>query len=201
MPSPIIYTIGHSTHSQLYFLQLLQMHQITALVDVRSIPASAYNPQYNQSPFASFLKKNGIDYLHFAQPFGARQVSPDCLNDQGQVDFEKVRQSTHFLKGVDRLQKGIDKGHTIALMCAEAEPCQCHRFGMISPALSSKGMEVRHILKDKTCVSQQTIERQLLNKYNAKVADTPLFAPLPAEEKLIHAYTQLNREIGYIWKL
>lgn len=200
MPAPIIYTIGHSTHSQTHFLDLLQCFEVTALVDVRSIPASSFNPQYNQSSLSAFLKQHGISYLHFGQSFGARQSSPECLNNQGQVDFEKVRMSAHFKNGIERLKVGLGKGQVIALMCAESEPCQCHRFGMISPALINNNMEVRHILKDKTWIPNFVVEQQILQKYTRKILDTPMFLPLSPEERLQYAYTQLNKEIGYVNK-
>ena len=88
---PIIYTVGHSTHQLDYFLELLKEYGVTCLIDVRSVAASSYNPQYNQEPLKNFLKSNGITYLHFAEEFGARHTDPDLLDDEGKVDFTKVR--------------------------------------------------------------------------------------------------------------
>ena len=62
MESPIIYTVGHSTHKLDYFLELLQSQSVNCLVDVRSIAASAYNPQFNKEPLSNFLKRNGVIY-------------------------------------------------------------------------------------------------------------------------------------------
>ncbi|MEI9912326.1 MAG: DUF488 domain-containing protein [Bacteroidota bacterium] len=67
MEKPVIYTVGHSTHQLDYFIKLLQEYSVNCLVDVRSVPASSYNPQYNKEPLSNFLKKNGITYLHFAK--------------------------------------------------------------------------------------------------------------------------------------
>ncbi|HEY9046665.1 MAG TPA: DUF488 domain-containing protein [Ohtaekwangia sp.] len=193
-----IYTIGHSTHSLEYFLELLQAHHITCLVDVRSLAASRYNPQYNKDTFSAFLKGNGIQYLHFGYEFGARQTAAELLDHEGQLDFEKVRNASHFKKGVDRLQQGIAKGYTIALMCAESEPLDCHRFGMVAVALARNGFDVLHILKDKTLKSNATLEQDLLKKYAKKLPTADIFTPaISHDTQLAAAYRLLNKDIAY----
>jgi uncharacterized protein (DUF488 family) len=87
MDKPIIYTVGHSTHPLNYFLSLLQEYGINCLVDVRSVAASRYNPQYNKEPLSNFLKNNGIVYMHLPEEFGARHSDPDLLDEKGKVDF------------------------------------------------------------------------------------------------------------------
>jgi uncharacterized protein (DUF488 family) len=93
MDKPIIYTVGHSTHPLNYFLSLLQEYHVNCLVDVRSVAASSYNPQFKREPFSNFLKNNGIIYLHLPEEFGARQSESDLLDEKGKVDFSKVRRS------------------------------------------------------------------------------------------------------------
>ena len=109
MATPIIYTIGHSTHPLNYFLSLLREYFVTCLVDVRSIAASRHNPQYNKEPPSNFLKNNGIIYMHLPEEFGAKQSEPDLLDDKGKVDFEIVRSSLIFKNGVEKLRSGFDK--------------------------------------------------------------------------------------------
>lgn len=191
----IIYTIGHSTHTFEYFLHILQSHGIDCVVDVRSIAASRFNPQYNKKSFQDSLKKNDILYMHFDKEFGARQSNSLILNSAGQVDFEKVRKSPDFLNGIERLKEGIRKGYTVCLMCAEAEPLDCHRFGMITPALKNTGFNVKHILKDNTLISTEELENKLLEKFKKKLADTDRYTN--RIEKLKHAYQLLNEKIGY----
>lgn len=168
MDKPVLYTVGHSSHHIDYFLELLKTYSITFLIDVRSVAASSYNPQYNKDQLADFLKKNGITYLHFAEEFGARHTDSDLLDEEGKVDFEKIRKSRLFKNGVERLWSGLEKGFKIGLMCSEGEPFDCHRFSMISPALEKDGFEVKHILKDKTVKSNAELEKQLLKKYDKK---------------------------------
>ena len=98
MDRPVIYTIGHSTHQVDYFLVLLKTYSITCIIDVRSVAASSYNPQYNKEPFSNFLQNNGIAYLHFAEEFGARHADPDLLD---KVKLTLIKCANHgFLKMV-----------------------------------------------------------------------------------------------------
>jgi len=192
-----IYTIGHSTHAAEYFAELLQAHGVNCVVDVRSIAASRYNPQYNQKRLADFLKLYGITYIHFAEEFGARQTA--ALDAGGRVDFEQVRQLPTFKNGMQRLQQGVAKGFVIALMCAEADPLDCHRFAMITPALVEGGFDVRHILKNKSILTNRELEDRLLKKYDKKLPKADAFhADLSREEKLRLAFKLRNDEVG--WK-
>lgn len=198
MTKPVIYTIGHSTHQIDYFLELLKAYSINCLVDVRSVAASSYNPQYNKEPLSDFLKNNGIIYLHFAEEFGARHSDPDLLDEEGKVDFEKVRKSRLFKNGIERLWSGLDKGFTVALMCSEGEPFDCHRFSMISIALEKDGFEVKHILKDKTVKSNTELEKQLLRKYDKKIPKPDIFQPnISSDDQLKAAYRLRNKEIAF----
>jgi len=198
MNKPIIYTVGHSTHKIEYFLELLRAYSINVLIDVRSIAASSYNPQFNKEPLLNFLKNNGIKYLHFAEEFGARHTDPDLLDDEGKVDFERVRRSWAFKNGVDRIWQGIDKGFTIALMCSESEPFDCHRFSMISIALEKDGFDVQHIMKDKTLKDNAQLEKQLLKTYEGKLVQIDMFAPpISLQDQLKVAYKLRNKEIAF----
>jgi uncharacterized protein (DUF488 family) len=194
---PVIYTVGHSTHQLEYFLELLQEYSVNCIVDVRSVAASSYNPQYNKEPLSNFLKNNRITYLHFSEEFGARHNDPDLLDEEGKVDFEKVRKSWNFKRGVERLWQGINKNFAIALMCSESDPLDCHRFSMVSIALEKDGFAVKHILKDKTLKSNADLELQLLKKYDKKIPKTDIFENVTKNEQLKVAYRLRNKEIAY----
>jgi uncharacterized protein (DUF488 family) len=194
MNEAVIYTIGHSNHPIEYFLELLQAHAVDSVVDVRSVAASRFNPQYNKTRLSNFLKENGISYLHFAEEFGARRKEPELLDQEGKVDFEKVRRSLPFKNGVERLRQGVMKGLTIALMCAEAEPLDCHRFAMIAPALVDDGFEVRHILKDKSIERNEELEARMVAQFDKKLRKAGV---VKRGEGLREAYRLKNREIGY----
>lgn len=192
-----LFTIGHSNHEFSWFLELLNEHKINCLVDVRSIAASRFNPQYNKKALSESLKSNGIEYVHMPEEFGARRVDSNVLTDN-QVDFKKVRATSLFRSGVERLKEGLKKGFSIALMCAEADPLECHRFSMISYDLKNNGFEIIHILKDKSVIANQDLELQLVNKYKKKLLTSNLFqSAMTYEERLEAAYTLHNRDIGY----
>jgi len=195
---PLIYTVGHSNHTADYFLELLKAFGVNCLIDVRSIAASTYNPQFNREPLQAYLKNNNIAYLHFAEEFGARHSDPDLLDAEGKVDFGLVRRSWQFKNGVERLWQGIDKGYIMALMCSEAEPFDCHRFSMISVALEKEGLNVNHILKDKTLTTNARLENQLLKKYDKKIPRPTVFEPdITPADQLKAAYRLRNKDIAY----
>jgi uncharacterized protein (DUF488 family) len=198
MDKPVIYTVGHSTHQLDFFLSLLKEYNINCLIDVRSVAASSYNPQYNQEPLKNYLKNHGITYLHFPDEFGARFNDPDLLDDEYRVDFEKVRKTFAFKNGMERLWQGVDKGFVIALMCSESEPLDCHRFSMVSVGLIRDGFEVKHILKDKTLKEHKELENVLLKKYDKKLPKSDMFNPhVSIDDQLKEAYKLKNKEIGF----
>ena len=198
MDRQIIYTVGSSTHPIEVFLDLLKTFSVNCLIDVRSIAASSYNPQYNKEPFSNFLKAYGIIYSHFAEEFGVRHTDPDLLDDEGKVNFELVRRSWNFKNGVERLWQGLDKEYAIALMCSESEPFDCHRFSMVSIALQKDGFEVKHILKNKTAKTNAQLESRLLRKYEKKIPQLDMFQPnISLDDQLRVAYRLRNKEIAF----
>ena len=195
-----LYSIGHSSQTQDEFLALLTPVGINCIVDVRSVPASKYSPQFNQEALKWFLKSHGIQYLHFGDEFGARRT--DSFDKDGQVNFEKAVKTTQFQQGVDRLMKGLEKGYQIALMCSESDPLECHRFSMVSRYFYDHGLDVQHILKDGTLVSHASLEKKMINqflhsrKYRLSEVDL-LFGTYSEEDQRNDAYRLKNKEIGY----
>jgi uncharacterized protein (DUF488 family) len=161
MNEMICYTIGHSNHTAEKFLQLLYMHGINCVIDVRSAPYSKYVVHFNKEHIEKFLKEKNILYIFMGKEFGARQTDPGVMTN-GRVDYDKVAESESFLKGIDRVMDGIGKGFKIALMCAEKDPLDCHRFVLVSRALSGKGMEINHILDDGSVITNRSLEEGLM---------------------------------------
>jgi len=195
-----LYSIGHSSQTQEEFLALLMQHGINCIVDVRSVPASKYTPQFNQETLKWFLKSHDIQYLHFGDEFGARRT--DCLDEHGQVNFERAVKTPNFQQGVIRLMTGLKKGYRIALMCSEADPLECHRFSMVSRYFYDQGVDVQHILKDGILASHASLEKEMINqflhsrKYHLPEIDL-LFGSYSEEEQRKDAYRLKNKEIGY----
>jgi uncharacterized protein (DUF488 family) len=195
-----LYSVGHSNQSQEEFLELLKRHDVNCIVDVRSLPASKYTPQFNMDPLKWFLKKNDIQYLHFGEEFGARRT--DSLNTEGQVDFEQAARTIKFKRGVERLMNGLQKGFCISLMCSEANPLECHRFSLVSRYFYDNGLDVQHILKDGELASHESLEKEMIDEYlhsrKPKLADIDqLFGSYTAEDQRRDAYRLKNKEIGY----
>lgn len=191
---PVIYTIGHSVHKTEYFLELLQSAGVNSVIDVRSIAASRFNPQFTKSRLSAFLEANGIRYFHLHEEFGARQKKLELLDEIGRVDFEKVRASEAFKSGVKFLKEETARGFIPALMCAEADPLDCHRFSMICVALRDD-FHILHILKDKTVIENEELEKLLLKKMKKKLPAPTLFDN--AEAPLKMAFRLMNDRIGY----
>ena len=195
-----LYSIGHSSQTQEEFLALLTSYSINCVVDVRSVPASKYSPQFNQENLKWFLKSHGIQYLHFGDEFGARRT--DSIDENGQVNFEIAVKTPNFQQGVVRLMRGLEKGYQIALMCSEADPLECHRFSMVSRYFYDLGLDVQHILKDGTLASHASLEKEMINqflhsrKYRLSEVDL-LFGTYSEEEQRKDAYRLKNKEIGY----
>ena len=140
---PTVFTIGHSNHRLERFLELLKLHSITAVGDVRSSPYSRYNPQFNREPLDRDLGDVGIAYVYLGKELGARSEDPACY-ESGRVQYNRARTEL-FQGGLDRVQAGM-KNYRLALMCAEKEPLGCHRTILVSRHLSARGVHVTHIL-------------------------------------------------------
>ena len=194
-----IFTIGHSVHTKEAFLELLAKCGVNCVVDIRSISSSAHTPQFNKEVFSRYLKDKSIVYMSFADEFGARHSESGLLDENGIVDFKKVWETPVFLSGVERLRAGVDKGYTVALMCSEAEPFDCHRFSMVSRYLAKNGFTVKHILKDGSLIDNSELESKLLKKYEKKIPVPTLFEKpfKTAEEKIDYAYSLRNKDVGY----
>ncbi len=145
---PILFTIGHSTHPINEFVGLLKVYNIRQLVDVRTIPKSRHNPQFNEKILALQLKKSEIQYSHNKNLGGLRHVKKDSINMgwrnasfRGYADY---MQTDEFSNALEKLKtKALKK--TTVIMCAEALPWRCHR-SMIADAMVKQKWEVNHIM-------------------------------------------------------
>jgi uncharacterized protein (DUF488 family) len=145
---PTIWTVGHSTRPIGEFTDLLRAHGITLLVDVRTIPRSRYNPQFNTDTLAQSLRDAVLRYRHLPKLGGLRKPKKDSLNNgwrnasfRGYADY---MQTEEFLNALDELM-AENRLQPTAIMCAEAVPWRCHR-SLIADALVSRGWNVRHIM-------------------------------------------------------
>lgn len=142
-----VLTVGHSTRTIEEFIALLTAHKVKQLVDVRTVPRSRHNPQFNNDPLAVSLREAGIRYLHMGELGGLRHPKRDSTNTawrnlsfRGYADY---MQTPEFEKALHELMRVAQKRRT-AIMCAEAVPWRCHR-SLIADALLAHGTDAQEI--------------------------------------------------------
>lgn len=148
---PTIYTIGHSTHPIDEFLTLLQQVGVDLLVDVRSIPRSRTNPQFNADALPKALGGAGIVYRHLPALGGLRhrkKGTPPSLNTFWRVaafrNYADYAATDAFRTGLNELQT-LAHDNCCAIMCAEAVWWRCHRR-IIADYLLAQDVLVMHIM-------------------------------------------------------
>lgn len=220
MNKSVLYTIGHSNQSINEFMQLLDTYNIDCIIDVRSMPYSKYTPQFNESSIKQQLSQKGILYASFGKYFGARRS--DCLKieefikkgqkeEKQQVNFEIGITTSDFKTGVNRVEKAISQGRTIAFMCSESDPLACHRFSFIARFFYDMGWDIKHIVRDITTgqgiiYTHQFLEQKMISDYisHKKLKSTSEQSLLlfndnySFEQQRIDAYRLKNHEIGWL---
>jgi uncharacterized protein (DUF488 family) len=147
LPNPI-WSLGHSTRSLEELVGILKAFGIETLVDIRTIPRSRTNPQFNQDTFPDDLGNSGIGYKHLKGLGGLRKSKKDSVNlgwtnlsFRGYADYMQTGQ---FSQTLEELMK-LSENRNVAVMCAEAVPWRCHRR-LVGDALLVRGYEVREII-------------------------------------------------------
>ncbi len=144
----VVFTIGHSTRTMPEFIEILKAYGIKKVVDIRTIPKSRHNPQFNEDALRESLKAAQIGYLHMEGLGGLRRALKDSPNmawrNASFRGFADYMQSGEFEENLEKLLEAAEKRTTV-IMCAEAVPWRCHR-SLVSDALSVRGVSVRHIM-------------------------------------------------------
>src|SRR5262249_19584161 len=135
--APIVLTIGHSTRTITEFVAILKAHGVECVADVRTMPRSRRNPQFNTDSLKRSLKTEEIGYVHMSELGGLRRPQPDSPNlgwrNESFRGFADYMQTPEFEQGLDELID-VAKARRTVIMCAEAVPWRCHR-SLISDAL------------------------------------------------------------------
>jgi uncharacterized protein (DUF488 family) len=176
---PIVQTIGHSTRTIEEFIALLQAHAVTRVVDVRTVPRSRHNPQFNRETLPVSLQPAGIGYVHVAELGGLRHTTRDSINIgwrnasfRGYADY---MQTPEFQQAIDQLIQLANQDR-IAVMCAEAVPWRCHR-SLIADALLVRGIRSEDIM------SATRRQVHVLTSF-AKVEGTQITYPADASQNV-----------------
>jgi uncharacterized protein (DUF488 family) len=158
VPNMTIYTIGHSNHPIEKFIGMLQSHEVRLVVDVRTIPRSRHNPQYNSDTLRTALEAADIGYRHLPALGGLRHPKKDSVNRAWENDsfrgFADYMQTEGFAAGLSELT-AIGQERRTVVMCAEALPWRCHR-SLIADALLVHRVTVLHIMS-RTSVKEHAL--------------------------------------------
>lgn len=186
-----VFTIGHSTLSYEEFLARLRTHAISAVADVRSSPYSRHLPHFNREQLREQLKSDGISYVFLGEELGGRPTGSENYR-AGVADYEAMATRASFKEGVTRVVEGTKK-FTVALMCSEQDPLDCHRCLLVGRALKRENVSVSHIMPLGSVKSHEDIERQLLNITGNQNAD---FFSEP-KDRLDAAYRERAMKVAY----
>jgi uncharacterized protein (DUF488 family) len=175
--SAAAFTIGHSTRRLEDFVELLRAHSIATLVDVRTMPRSRHNPQFNSDSLAAALAPAAIRYEHAPELGGFRRPNVDSRNTgwrntsfRGYADY---MQTADFERAIAALAQRA-RSERIALMCAEAVPWRCHR-SLIADALTARGIEVGEI------VDRARVQPHALTSFAVVEGSRVMYPPLQRE--------------------
>ena len=196
-----VFSVGHSNHEPGRFVALLREAGITAVADVRSQPYSRRLPQFSRPELEALLREYDIAYAFFGDQLGGRPGRPSLYDADGRVDYERVRATAEFRRGLDRLCRAAGE-QRVAMLCGEEDPLDCHRGLMITPALAERGVRTGHLRKDGRVESTAEMEDRLLTVtgVGAGILDGLFAALVPPEERgrlLAEAYRVQARRKAY----
>lgn len=187
-----ILTVGHSTHGLEHFVRLLAQHGVTAVADIRSVPASRFAPQFNRAVLRRKLAVERVKYVFLGEELGARSDEPSHYVN-GRVQYDRLARADGFRKGIERLSKGA-RTERIALMCTELEPLDCHRAVLVSKVLTEQGIPIMHLHGDGRLESHGDAMQRLMNRFGLGQPD--LFHT--REQLLGEALARQEQRIAYV---
>lgn len=188
----VIFTIGHSTHTIDRFVDLLHQHGVNAIADVRSVPYSRMQPQFNREALMGTLKEHGIAYVFLGKELGARSDDEACY-ENGRVQYRRLAGTETFRAGLERVRTGSER-RQIAIMCAEREPLECHRTLLVSRELVAAGTPVVHIHGDGHVETHVDAVRRLL--LMLRLPEKDLFRT--QSELIEEAYARQEERVAYV---
>jgi len=172
-----VLTIGHSTRTLPEFFEMLKAYHVTLVVDVRSVPRSRHNPQFNKETLPNALKLERVDYVHMPDIGGLRRPKSDSVNmawdNKSFRGYADYMQTKEFIEQLLDLIAFARENH-VAVMCAEALPWRCHR-SLIADALVVRNVKVEHIISKGSTIMHTLTEW-------AHVEGTKITYPLFAKE-------------------
>ncbi|MYF99861.1 DUF488 domain-containing protein [Candidatus Poribacteria bacterium] len=151
-----IYTIGYGSRSMVEFIETLHQYNIAYLIDVRSVPHSGYKKEFSKKPLAKELEQHGIRYVFMGDLLGGKPDDESCYVN-GMVDYEKVKRTELFQRGIERIHAAFSQQQSVALMCAEEKPEHCHRTKLVCATLTDQDLPIVHIDENNEPMTQEQI--------------------------------------------
>ncbi len=188
-------TIGHSNLSVEQFAHNLARSEVSSVFDVRSLPYSRYNPQYNKEALEDTLVARGFGYLFMGAQLGARPPEAS-LYANGKVVYARLAQTGRFQSALQAVRQAAASSR-IALMCSEKDPLTCHRCILICRHLRARDLDICHILDDGAIESHECAEDRLLGILG--MSEPSLFET--REERIERAYDLQGDRIAYVTDL
>ncbi len=185
-----LFTVGCSNMETDDFLRLLKAYGIGEVLDIRTWTKSSYAPQFEGSAIESALADNGISYQYFGDVFGSVQRD----GDKKDLTFDEIRHLASFKDNIAAVREAVKDGARIAVMAAESDPSRSHRFALVGLEMAHpldarrKSVDVRHILRNGTLLSQEQLESRMLKSYFPNV-------PTPGPEEVREAYARVGESI------
>lgn len=170
---------------------MLREHNISALADVRSVPASKFSPHFSKEKIKLNVVAAGLSYVFLGKELGGRPTSYEYFSGS-KADYEKMARAPTYIDGIERLLRGKER-FTIAMMCSEHDPLDCHRCLLVSRTLLSRGVNTKHILQTGEIKTQTEIEKNLLTL--SKKTSLDMFQD--SAEILDQAYRDRAMKIAY----
>jgi uncharacterized protein (DUF488 family) len=189
-----VFTIGHSTHPIEEFVKILKENKIKTLVDIRTVPRSRHNPQFDQAALPELLTDAGLKYVYLKELGGLRKMHQDSVNGgwrntsfRGYADY---MQTPEFLVGLNKLMS-LAAESQITIMCAEVLPWRCHR-SLVGDALLIRGFRVEDIMSvtsrkphtltsfavvdgEKITYPPYDVQQKVINQNSAGISQISLF--------------------------
>jgi uncharacterized protein (DUF488 family) len=139
-----LYTIGHGNRSIESFLALLERYAINFLIDIRSQPYSRYNPHFSKASLEASITQRGLHYVFMGDALGGRPSDQSCYI-ANKADYSLIAEKAWYQQGIMRLRTAWEKQLSVALMCSELKPQECHRSKLIGNTLLNQQIDVAHI--------------------------------------------------------
>ena len=159
-----ILTIGHSNHPLERFIALVEGAGVSTIADVRSKPVSRFVPHFNRVRLEAALAERGISYVFLGRELGGKPDDPSLMRN-GKPDYAAMARTPTFAAGLKAVIDQGEKGK-VALLCAERDPIDCHRFRLIGRELAARQIPIAHILSTGEIEPQAETERRADNNAN-----------------------------------